>query len=270
MDNNIYLSENSNIKIEQFNMITANTSFFHEDRIAKMYVMIYVLSGCIYVSEDGTDYELGPDDMLLLKKGSHQYGIKKTQAGTSWIYAHFQIIPEDETDPEKCDTVRYPMIKYVNFSSQHDIRTKLKSIYDTACSERPLCMKMAAMQLQMLLFDIYVSSIKKQDTGIITKINAIVMDNVNKNISSQMFERELHLTYKYVNKLFKNATGKCIMQYHCEQRIKASAEALKISDKNIEEIAGNYGYDDPLYFSKCFKKQMGLSPREYRKAILQL
>lgn len=265
MDNNIYISETDNIKIEQFNMITANTGFYHEDRIAKMYVMIYVLSGTIYVSEDGTDYELKADDMLILKKGSHQYGIKKTSAGTSWIYAHFQIVPEENGMPEK-----YSLIKYANFAAQHDIRNKLKSMYATICLGRPFDKKKVAMQLQTLLLDIWESSTKKQENVIVSRINAIVDENLCRRIYSEDLEKELHLTYKYMNKIYKLATGKCIMQYHSEQRIKAAAEILKTSDRSIEETAAEFGYEDPLYFSKCFKKQTGMSPREYRRNLLML
>ncbi len=55
-NNKILFSETNHIKIEQIDLLTANSSFKHIDRIAQMNVMIYVLSGCIYVSEEDQDF----------------------------------------------------------------------------------------------------------------------------------------------------------------------------------------------------------------------
>ena len=37
------------------------------------------------------------------------------------------------------------------------------------------------------------------------------------------------------------------------------------TELSVEKIAAASGYDDPLYFSRAFKKQEGMSPSEYRK-----
>ena len=42
-------------------------------------------------------------------------------------------------------------------------------------------------------------------------------------------------------------------------------ELLSASSYNVSEIAAMVGYDNPLYFSRLFKKTAGISPREYRQ-----
>lgn len=49
-----------------------------------------------------------------------------------------------------------------------------------------------------------------------------------------------------------------------ECRMNRAAELLSASDLNISEVSYSVGIDDPLYFSRCFKKHFGLSPKEYR------
>ena len=44
-----------------------------------------------------------------------------------------------------------------------------------------------------------------------------------------------------------------------------SSEKPRNTSFNISEISGAIGYENPLYFSRIFKKQSGLSPSEYRK-----
>ena len=43
---------------------------------------------------------------------------------------------------------------------------------------------------------------------------------------------------------------------------------LETTDNNISEIADLVGYDDPLYFSRLFRKQFGCSPSQFRKRDL--
>ena len=51
------------------------------------------------------------------------------------------------------------------------------------------------------------------------------------------------------------------------QRIKVSHACylLDISDDSVATIALQLGHDDPYYFSRLFKKMMGISPQKYRK-----
>lgn len=59
------------------------------------------------------------------------------------------------------------------------------------------------------------------------------------------------------------------MQYILSKRIYNATALLQNEHYNITEIATIVGYDNPLYFSRIFKKVKGLSPKEYRKNIMQ-
>ena len=55
------------------------------------------------------------------------------------------------------------------------------------------------------------------------------------------------------------------MQYLLERRMANAQMLLETTSYNITEISALVGYDNPLYFSRVFKKQKGISPSEYRK-----
>ena len=57
------------------------------------------------------------------------------------------------------------------------------------------------------------------------------------------------------------------MQYILNKRIYNAEALLQNPQYNITEVANIVGYDNPLYFSRIFKKAKGLSPSEYRKNI---
>ena len=57
------------------------------------------------------------------------------------------------------------------------------------------------------------------------------------------------------------------MQYIISKRLYEAEILLQNTDYNVTEIAEIIGYDNPLYFSRIFKKAKGISPSEYRKNI---
>lgn len=64
---------------------------------------------------------------------------------------------------------------------------------------------------------------------------------------------------------FTSAVGRSPMQYIVELRLRCACDLLENTDMSVKEVASLSGYDDPHFFSKLFKKHIGLSPSEYRK-----
>lgn len=65
--------------------------------------------------------------------------------------------------------------------------------------------------------------------------------------------------------LFRQHTGTSPINYLNELRIQRAAEYLKNTDHSIKSIAHSLGFEDPLYFSRSFRKCVGLSPSAYRE-----
>lgn len=266
----ITLSDNNSIQVETIDKLTASTPFIHEDRIAQMNVLIYVLTGCIYVTEEDIQYAIQPGEVILLRKGTHQYGQFVTAAGTSWIYVHFQIWSYGTSindDNQAVDEIQLP--KFISISEYPDISEKLYEICSLTTSKRRLSKNLVSAQFQEFLIDLYEVSIPTHEVSMAERINNFLDKNLTKNISSIDLEKEFHLSYKYLAKLYNVSEKNTIMQYHFYHRIMSAARMLRSTDKTISEISDYFGYDNALYFSKCFKKIMGLSPREYRKQVIQ-
>lgn len=66
---------------------------------------------------------------------------------------------------------------------------------------------------------------------------------------------------------FKQVTAKSPMQYILTTRVNNAVSLLETTDYQVAEISAIVGYENPLYFSRIFKKQKGLSPSEYRKRL---
>ena len=92
-------------------------------------------------------------------------------------------------------------------------------------------------------------------------------ENYSKPISIEQYASEHLMSVNWFIHNFKNVMKAPPMQYIVSLRIAAAKGYLENSNKNINEISNIVGYDNPLYFSRLFKKYTGLSPSEYKKSL---
>ena len=78
----------------------------------------------------------------------------------------------------------------------------------------------------------------------------------------------VNLTPAYLCVLFKQATGKTINEYLTQERLNHAKDLLTHSNIHLYDICYNVGYFSPSYFSRMFKKYVGVTPKEYRENIL--
>lgn len=90
-------------------------------------------------------------------------------------------------------------------------------------------------------------------------------ENYNKTICIEEYAESRHVSACWFIRQFKHYTGMPPMQYILSIRIANAQNLLETTSYTVSEVASIIGYDNPLYFSRLFKKQLGMSPTEYRK-----
>lgn len=81
----------------------------------------------------------------------------------------------------------------------------------------------------------------------------------------QKMAEMVELSKQRFSSLFKANMGKSPMEYVREIRLTTAARALLVSNKNINDIAYECGYEDANYFIREFKSAFGFTPNQYRK-----
>lgn len=114
-------------------------------------------------------------------------------------------------------------------------------------------------------FDVTEISHSPADDKFLEKINAVLDEylteqdlNINKLCSL------LNVSPSKLYRKIKELTDLSPNEFIRMLRLKRASELLKSADCNVSEVAYKVGFADPLYFSRCFKKQFGVSPRDYR------
>ena len=103
------------------------------------------------------------------------------------------------------------------------------------------------------------------------KINAIenllkwIDDHYAEKIDLNDLSTVCRLNKKYLCHSFKEITGDTPINYINKIRIENACRELKSTHKTITEIAVENGFNDPSYFARIFKKEKGVSPKNYLK-----
>lgn len=94
-------------------------------------------------------------------------------------------------------------------------------------------------------------------------------ENYNSELCIEEYAQSKGMSVSWFIRSFKEYTGTTPMQYILSIRINNAQMLLETTNYNVTEIGHIVGYENPLYFSRIFKKQKGVSPSEYKKQMKQ-
>lgn len=98
-------------------------------------------------------------------------------------------------------------------------------------------------------------------------VNVSIMnmqENIGKMLAVEDMARQHKLSTSHFSSLFRKATGMPPINYFIHLKMQKACQLLYSNEVKIKGIAEVLGYDDPYYFSRVFKKSMGVSPQKYK------
>ncbi len=119
----------------------------------------------------------------------------------------------------------------------------------------------------LLIQMIYDNLNESKDNLIIKDVRNFLIDNIsNSSIDMTVLTNKFGYNKDYLRKLFMKEYGESPLEYLNMLRISQAKDLLKkMKIYSIGEVSTLCGFNDPLYFSRVFKKKTGHSPKEYRK-----
>ncbi len=135
---------------------------------------------------------------------------------------------------------------------------------------QPDYQEMLALLLRQLLITIHrqlASDRRSRNVYLDTEMEAAIQyfnDNYNTEINIEAYAASRGMSVSWFIRSFRQYANTTPMQYIVSIRIANAQILLETTNYNVTEIGRIVGYDNPLYFSRIFKKQKGASPSEYR------
>ncbi|HLP05575.1 MAG TPA: helix-turn-helix transcriptional regulator [Paludibacter sp.] len=87
------------------------------------------------------------------------------------------------------------------------------------------------------------------------------------NYNLEMFASDLFMSKSNLNRKIKVSTGLTPVEFIRKVRFDYAFRLLKETDLSIKEVAYSSGFNDPKYFTRCFKKTYGISPKDYKNNL---
>ena len=108
---------------------------------------------------------------------------------------------------------------------------------------------------------------KRKDISITTRVQQYIIEHPGEDLSLTKLADLVFLNPSYLSRLFKECARTNISDFISETRLLKAKELLSVTQKRINEISLEIGYDSPHSFARFFRHYTGMSPVEFRESI---
>jgi len=264
------LKKNSLTKALHFSDIGLFTHalYHYRERIngSDQYILIYCIDGEGFVKFNGIKKTVSKDSLVIIPKNTpHCYGSVFKKPWTI-LWVHFL----GEASDSFANLYKNNNILKI----QTEKKAKIIALFDEIflLLDKGITLEALAFSSLILGNIMGIFLLNNQITSDITssrnKINESILfmaNNLDKNFSLNELSEKIGFSKTHYTSLFREATGVSPIDYFIRLKIQKSCQYLDMTDLKIIQIATQLGFADPYYFSRAFKKIMGVSPINYKK-----
>jgi AraC-like DNA-binding protein len=266
------------IKVGAFSDKACMVAEFEEGHRQQYYEIVWLKSGSGNHIIDTVNYPYSGSVLFMLSPGQlHQ--IHPVEKGEGFIIKFLPSLFTDNKDLDEYliktglfDNIQLePMIK-LNASIHSVLEDVLKKMEAEFNSDEEDKEKVMLSYLKILIT--HINRLKKINViraaavdlnfSLFQKYKLEVEKNFKTEHSVQAFARKLLTQSRTLNSLSKKYTSKTAGDIIADRIVLEAKRELYYNTKSIKEIGYDLGFDDPAYFTRFFKKQIGVSPQEYK------
>jgi AraC-like DNA-binding protein/mannose-6-phosphate isomerase-like protein (cupin superfamily) len=235
---------------------------------ANEYIFVYCEDGAGWIECEGERYELHKNHAFIIPVGeAHAYGSGNSNP---WSIYWFHFCGENISMFSSI-IGRLIYLKDSDNSRYGDRFLLFEEMYQNlAMGYSPENLEYVSFCLMHFLASIKylnqyreVNNVKEAD---LTQKSILYMkDNLENKIVLKDLADHAGYSPSRFSALFTEKTNYSPMDYYNQLKIQRACSLLQFSDLKIKEIAFRLGYYDPFHFSKGFKQEMEITPKEYRK-----
>jgi AraC-like DNA-binding protein len=243
--------------------------------------IIFVKEGALYLGEEGIEYTVRKNEMLVLLPHKHHYPLKPTDEMTKFFWMHFYTTGnyEQSTQAKQLESnITIPSLHFHNkFHTIHlskkcrlvDTDEIHQKIEDLLVGTTKKDTDITFWDIQQRFFSLLSlldgqNNAKDMSVMIAEKVEHFIRENFNKEITNETLVTKFNLHENTIAKYLKQYFGYTPMEYLKEYRIEQARNLLIKTDYPIQQIAELCGYKWVPYFSRSFKQKYKISPLKYR------
>lgn len=228
----------------------------------KDFYLMFLINGQLNVYIDSDRITIDPNTILLFPPHyKYRYEYVSKAGPMTYMYVHFTGSYAGEL-LKSIDIYPFPFIKELIPISSNEIKKGFNRLFDAFAEENKYRQYIASCALERLLLTL-ANSNTYNNTTLKESISFIHNHYNEKLVISELAKKEAICNSLYIKK-FKLLYGISPSKYIINLRLSIACDLLSRTDMHINEIGVQVGYPDSAFFCKIFKKNIGLSPKEYR------
>ena len=115
------------------------------------------------------------------------------------------------------------------------------------------------------LFDLISNSETDRSEQLLAKIENYVLEHIASPLNLSEIAAAVNYNATYISRLYKKLRGIPLPKFILQSRITLAENLLANTDKSVQDIACETGFDTSQYFSIVFKRETGCTPRDFRQ-----
>lgn len=246
----------------------AKFHFTERKKGSKQYILIYCIEGRGVIDIMDVKIELKPNSYYIIPPEviHNYYAVQSNPWSIYWVHFTGRIAENlftkfNENNKLVARNISFEERRINLFENLMDV------LEDGYSSENIEYVNISLWQLLgSFIFSNYFTEIGKNKVNgdIITSTIKYMKEHLNEFFKVESIASHFNYSSSHFFSLFKKKTGYSPIQYFNHLKIQKACQYLSFTDMSVKEISFSLGYEDPLYFSRLFKKTMNFSPLHYR------
>lgn len=227
------------------------------------YLLHYIVSGRGSYETEGRTFSPGPGDAFLARPDTPIYYRADSEDPWEYYWVGFSGPSAPLLLAQTPFNRRQPVLRP---AAGECLRQALLDIYKARGVDYPSAVRMAGY-LQAALGLLMESLPKRGEAALADYARQgadFLQRNYSRAITVEEAARQAGVSRSYLYRAFQSEFGCSPVEYLTRYRIQRARQLLRHSPLPIGAVATSVGFEDPFYFSRVFKREVGVSPTEYR------
>lgn len=229
--------------------------------------LFYCVDGYGWYQIGDKQYTVGPNEFFILPQNvEHAYGSAEEDPWTIyWIHFGGDFLPEFNRMVTAKEVMKPTYIQ--NNEEIYKLFGRIYKTLELGYSTDNLMFVNMCLSHFLTLFMYsprHHAAIPHDSTDCIDSAIVYMQEHISENLTLNELSQHYNYSPSRFSGLFKQKTGYAPIDYFIQMKMQKASQQLALTSKSIKDIAMSMGFDDPYYFSRRFRKIIGVPPTAYR------